>query len=472
VPPVLSVCIPTHAGRAEVLRGALDSILGQVDDALRDQVEVCVSDNASEDGTAAMVEELRDRAPVPIVYSRNATDIGLGANMMRVVELASGDWCWLFGSDDEMAEGGLRHVLGLLKTFPDVSGVSVNWANFGADMQARGQRDGSGHFPLPLTTRRYDGVDEVIENVGLLWGYTSAIVVRRRRWLDAAAEVGERALTHPTWPQVRILGEVARRDPAWVYAPHVVVRNRTSASWMYERDAGSHDPTRMHIDLIDGIDAVLGDLVGKGTRLHRELMTRMYWAAASGRVVGQIKRFQGAAGRGEVELARSLLSAFWWLPAFWTGAAPQLLVPGAVAARLAHREARRGGPGPLPAAACRTRVDARLPAVFPTRHELDLRCTLHNAGTAPLVSSGPHPVRLAYRWFDDTRNLVLEGMRADLARPLAPGASTRLLVALLTPWEEGDYELRIAPVQEEVRWFDDADPANGIRVRARVRHPE
>ncbi|MGH2919147.1 MAG: glycosyltransferase, partial [Solirubrobacteraceae bacterium] len=323
MPATLSVCIPTHGRRAEVLRVAMLSVLDQLEPELHDRVEICVSDNASSDGTAEMVSELAERSPVPVSYSRNAADIGLAGNMMRVVELAAGDFCWLLGSDDEMVDGGLRHVIGLIERFPDASGYCVSWANFGADLHDRGEPDAAPYRPPPLTTRAYRGMHDVIDGVGLMWGYISTNVVHRERWLAAAASVGDRAKDHPTWPQLRIMGEMARRDPVWVYSPHVVVRNRTFSGWMYELGRVPRDHAKMHIDLVDGIDAVLAELIGKGTPLHRELMTRMYWMVASGRVVTQIKRIQRGDWRREVELARSVARAFWWLPDFWTGAGPR-----------------------------------------------------------------------------------------------------------------------------------------------------
>ena len=39
------------------------------------------------------------------------------------------------------------------------------------------------------------------------------------------------------------------------------------------------------------------------------------------------------------------------------------------------------------------------------------------------------------------------------------------------PWVPGDYELRISPVQELVAWFDDIDPANGVRFHVRLEPP-
>ena len=476
VAPRLSICVPTHGARAPLVRAAIESVLAQVDETTAASLEICVSDNASTDDTGAVVAALRASTGVPVVYGRNATDLGFAGNLLRVVELASGTWCWLLGSDDEVTDDGLAHVLALLERFPDASGHCVNWANFDAPLRRRGERDGTADRPPRLRTHEYHGFAEVLGQVGLTWGYISTNVVRRERWLAAADAVREQLPAHATWAHLRIMGEMARRDPVWTYAPHVIVRNRTSSGWMYQLGERPRDHARMHVALIDGIDRVLREMLpGRaGAPLRRELMRRMYEMAASGRIVRQIKRGEATAPRSELALAASIASAFWRRPAFWRDALPALLVPAAVERRRDRRRAAAGaGPPPLAPAACATALEADLPATFPTRHALDLRATIRNRGTATLASTGAHPVRLSYRWFDAAgAEVVLEGLRGDLARPLAPGTAATLTVGLLTPWDEGDYELRVAPVQEGVHWFDDVAAGNGLRVRARVRHPE
>ncbi len=310
--------------------------------------------------------------------------------------------------------------------------------------------------------------------VGLTRGYISTNVVRRERWLAAAGAVRDLLPAHPTWAHLRVMGEMARRDPVWTYAPHVIVRNRTSSGWMYHLGDRPRDHARMHVELIDGIDRVLRELLpDRGTApLRTALMGRMYEMAASGRIVRQIKCGAGTAPRSEVALAASVARAYWRSLAFWRDALPALLVPAAVERRRVRRRARPGaGPGPLDPVACASALEADLPATFPTRHALELRATVHNRGTAVLASAGAHPVRLSYRWLDAEGRVVLEGLRGELGRTLPPGDAAPVTAGLLTPWDEGDYELRVSLVQEHVRWFDDVDPANGLRVPARVRHP-
>lgn len=104
----LSICIPTY-NRAAFLGEALESVIGQA----TDEVEIVVSDNASTDHTEALVRDYQSRFP-RIRYHRNPENLGADRNFLKVVELAEGEYCWLLGSDDALAEGAISAVLPLL----------------------------------------------------------------------------------------------------------------------------------------------------------------------------------------------------------------------------------------------------------------------------------------------------------------------------------------------------------------------
>lgn len=128
---------------------------------------------------------------------------------------------------------------------------------------------------------------------------------------------------------------------------------------------------------------------------------------------------------------------------------------------------------PLPEGACRIRIEAAgtgelpLPAGRGTR----LKCRVENLGGAILHSAPPYPVHLSYKWLDPSTgawNRELEGVRTKLDRPLTPGSNRTIDLDVRTPDTPGEYLLRVTAVQEHVRWFDDADPANACSIVVRV----
>jgi len=442
---------------------------------LPEPVEICISDNASRDGTDEVVERFRSEYPdLQVVYSRNERDLGVGRNIMRAAELASGEWCWFFGSDDQVAEGGVERVLAALQRFDEASGMSIAKANFAADMSRRGELDVPAFFPASRRATLYRGFDEVLRELTFQQCFLSSTVVRVDRWTEAVREVGDHSLSHRHFPQIYIFGEMVRRNPAWAWLPDMIVKARAGTPYLVEHHRHGPDLARMHAELLSGIDAVIGELAGRGTPLHRAVMEKAYDVLASPRIVRIVKQRPNHRLAGDAMMLTTFVRALWWHPGFRRECLPLLLVPGAVLrARERRRASRETAMEPLPRGAATTRVSAEVPSVMLRGWMEHLQCRVENQGSASLRSSGEHPVSLAYRWFGDSdAEPVLVGLRDGFPTPLEPGQSQPLTCRLLVPFETGEYRLRISPVQEHVAWFDDLDRANGLEARVRVVNPD
>ena len=105
----LSVCIPTY-NFGRFIGETLNSILKQA----TDEVEIVVLDGASTDNTSDVVRSFQARFP-RLRYHRLDRRGGIDRDMARSVELANGEYCWLFSSDDVMREDALRDILGEIK---------------------------------------------------------------------------------------------------------------------------------------------------------------------------------------------------------------------------------------------------------------------------------------------------------------------------------------------------------------------
>jgi abequosyltransferase len=110
----LSICIPTYNFGAYIGE-TLESILPQ----LEEGVEVVVLDGGSTDDTTAVVESLQRHYP-SLRYQRRDERGGIDRDMARAVELAEGEYCWLFCADDVMKPGAIRRMLDNLNSDCDV----------------------------------------------------------------------------------------------------------------------------------------------------------------------------------------------------------------------------------------------------------------------------------------------------------------------------------------------------------------
>lgn len=217
----LSICIPTY-NRAAFLGEALDSVISQA----TDDVEIVVSDNASTDNTEALVRDYQSRFP-RILYQKNPENLGADRNFLKVMELASGEYCWLLGSDDALAEGAIAAVMPLLGD-ADLYLADITVMSFTMDRPFRP------HYRLLSSAPGsiYDCTDTAQllayfkDAVGLagLFGYISSLVIRRRLWVrQPVIEV----LVGSVWIHVSQILQMMRAGARIRYVGLPLVLNRS-----------------------------------------------------------------------------------------------------------------------------------------------------------------------------------------------------------------------------------------------------
>jgi len=118
----VTVVIPTRQ-RAHVLPTAIESVLGQNVPGLR----LLICDNASEDGTAEVVEGYVARDP-RVLYHRHREDIGATANFQWGMDAVATEHFLLLSDDDALLPGFLARALAALHAHPHAAmfcGASV-----------------------------------------------------------------------------------------------------------------------------------------------------------------------------------------------------------------------------------------------------------------------------------------------------------------------------------------------------------
>ncbi len=111
---LLSIAIPTRS-RAHYLAPCLDHIVAQFDDpAVKNSVEIVISDNDSQDNTKEVGEEYARKFP-NIRYFRNEKNIGFDGNTVASVLKSRGKYVWHIGDDDFMQNGALGFIVNFLR---------------------------------------------------------------------------------------------------------------------------------------------------------------------------------------------------------------------------------------------------------------------------------------------------------------------------------------------------------------------
>lgn len=411
-----------------------------------------------------MVRAFERDSGVPVTYHRNDRDLGLGPNIFGVLGLARGRWCWPLGSDDHLTEDALAVMTRLLEAHPDATAAAHPRTNFTPDMSDRIEQDAPELFPLVDETTVYRGAGAILANLGLSFAYLGCNVLRRDRLMEVLGREREAALAHSDWPQVHLLGRLAQRHPVWVWYPVPLVKARSENSYFVGESDRRKDLARFHADIVEGLCDVWGALAEPGGPVHGELTFRTYRIMAAPQAIRVIKGRRGHDLRADWMLVRAFTPRFARLRDFWLRSAPALAVPGSLQRAVASVRARSAGPSrPLPPGEARTTLTATVPPSMPARRMVQVLSQTRNAGGARLASTPPNPVHVSYRWYRQSGEVGTYGLRTLLPRALKPGGSIELELKILTPWEPGQYQLRISPVQEFVAWFDDLDSGNGAR---------
>jgi abequosyltransferase len=177
--PLLSICIPTF-NRAAFIGETLESIVQQA----VPEIEVVVSDNASADNTAEIVESFRDRLP-RLLYSRTDTNEGYAANFFRAARLATGEYAWLLGSDDVVRPGLVDRALrelqsGAIVYIFDRIECDLHLAPIRVDLVLGGP-GGDDDF-TPANRGSLLHYMRRSRSIAALFAFTSSVIFRRSTW--------------------------------------------------------------------------------------------------------------------------------------------------------------------------------------------------------------------------------------------------------------------------------------------------
>jgi glycosyltransferase involved in cell wall biosynthesis len=119
--PLLSVCIPTF-NRSLILKRTIENLI-KFDS---DDFEIVVSDNGSDDDTKDVVTSIIDSR---IRYFNNENNKGGVFNMVKVLDLAIGDYCLLLSDEDDAEVNNVLKVLRSIK-YTDPLVIKGNHFNY------------------------------------------------------------------------------------------------------------------------------------------------------------------------------------------------------------------------------------------------------------------------------------------------------------------------------------------------------
>lgn len=110
---LLSICIPTYNRKERIKKIITDLISVDIK-----EIEIVISDNASNDGTHKLIKEFKDSR---IKYYRNQKNVGMDANFLLVIKRARGEFIFLLMDEDKVELKTIPWIIKKIKENKNIS---------------------------------------------------------------------------------------------------------------------------------------------------------------------------------------------------------------------------------------------------------------------------------------------------------------------------------------------------------------
>ena len=303
---VLSVGIPTYNGR-KYISDSLDSVIANIAEELKGEVEIIVSDNGSNDGTGAVVQQYVERYPSLILYRRNETNIGFDLNVDSIFRMARGSYVQILGDDDFLHDRSIEKILRIIKTRPRVAVIllSVDFLNIETQQKVPGQRY--------QKDTEYSSGDEFFIATG--WGTApiSSLVIKRGEWLKS-----DLAIYRDTqWIHVGAVLEILKRGNTSYVITEDLVTVRTGNPRWSENFGNQLKAGMEHLILIR-------KMISLG---YRSDTFNVFLNDRFAHNLKDIAAMRGKRAVDNIATAKLMVTVFYKKPAFWIVHLPILLIP-------------------------------------------------------------------------------------------------------------------------------------------------
>jgi len=168
----LSICIAT-LNRGAFIGATLDSIISQANE----DVEIVIVDGASTDNTEEIVKNYQKKFP-QLRYVRLSVKGGVDQDYCCAVELAKGEYCWLFTDDDILKPGAIQAVMAAMQD--DYGLILVN-AEVRDVTLSRILEDRVFHFMNNITYQTRD-FERFFVDVAAYLSFIGCVVIKRSLW--------------------------------------------------------------------------------------------------------------------------------------------------------------------------------------------------------------------------------------------------------------------------------------------------
>jgi glycosyltransferase involved in cell wall biosynthesis len=230
----LAICIPT-LNRADLLDGLLRNLHGEL--TLYDNstlVQVVVVDGGSNDATFDVVEKYKDK--LIIKFLKREMRFGIDQDILKCVELADSEYCWLFSDDDRFQNGSIDHILKILKAHDGLSGCFCNRTSYDSELTFPVAEIKNWPSQLILNNKVYDNKAEIFEEIGMDLGFISSQIIHRAQWQKVVEAGVANEFFGTCYLMVHVIASMMNEKFNWLYINRSLVIRRTGNDSFLQHD--------------------------------------------------------------------------------------------------------------------------------------------------------------------------------------------------------------------------------------------
>jgi glycosyltransferase involved in cell wall biosynthesis len=199
-----SVCVPAF-NRPEMMKELIASFLKQ---SYSDK-ELVIADDSTNDDIFKLVTELREPT---IKYHRNSQNLGYCRNLLRAMELASGDYIVLMGDDDAfLSPHALSRYASVFEENLTVGYVYSNQIQFSSRIKIQ---DRFQFFPVD---KRFSMGEDSMRNIWTTSVFIPGVAIRNDISLRELYPVSDML-----FPQVELIGHIINRCDSYGIAEYLI----------------------------------------------------------------------------------------------------------------------------------------------------------------------------------------------------------------------------------------------------------